>query len=291
MNKTKFSFEAIGTSWEIDINDPLSKKEENFLLSKIQERIKEFDLNYSRFKENSLVTKMSKEKGDYRMPSDADKMISLYKKIYDLTEAKVTPLIGQVLVDAGYDANYSLVPKELKKPLSWEETIEWNNPILQIKIPSLLDFGAGGKGYLVDIVSEIIEKEGAKSYTVDAGGDIRSRVSDNHPIKIGLENPRDKSEVLGVANILNQSICGSAGNRRKWGKFNHIINPETLNSPDEIEAVWVIADETMVADILTTAIIFTDLSTLLSSFHFEYLILWKDFSVTKSDGFNAELFS
>jgi thiamine biosynthesis lipoprotein len=288
---TQYKFDAIGTAWQIDIKDPLSKEKENFLLSKIMKRINTFDLDYSRFKGNSLVTKMSKEKGEYILPDDADKMISLYKKFYDLTRGLQTPLIGQVLVDAGYDANYSLVEKELKKPQSWEEVMEWKNPRLNMKVPSLLDFGAGGKGYLVDIISEIIEKEGIKSYTVDAGGDIRYRDEAGMPLRIGLENPNNTGEVLGVAHLVNKSICGSAGNRRKWGRFNHIINPETLSSPQEIEAVWVIAEETILADLLTTAIVFTDIEKLLANFHFDYLILWKDYSITKSDRFDAELFS
>ena len=292
MRNTKFEFEAIGTRWQIDIEDKLSKNEELVLLKRIKDRINIFDLDYSRFRNDSLVMKMSRESGEFTLPEDADKMISLYKKMFDVTEGVVTPLIGQVLVDAGYDAKYSLEQKKpLEKPLSWETVLDWKNPKLIIKSPALLDFGAGGKGYLVDIVSKIIEENGVSSYCVDAGGDMRHRSAQSEGLRVGLENPQDTTEVIGVVKVSNQSLCGSAGNRRIWGDFHHIINPQTLSSPREISAVWVTASDTITADILTTGLFFVSPETLLKHFEFEYLILYPDSSIKKSDGFDVELFT
>jgi thiamine biosynthesis lipoprotein len=287
MNMTKFEFEAIGTHWVIDIYKELSSEEESSLLSKIQKRIGEFDRAYSRFRADSLVTQMSEIPGEYILPDDADKMISLYKKMYDATGGLVTPLIGKVLVDAGYDAEYSLEEKTPTIPESWEKIMVWGNPKLTVLSPALLDFGAGGKGYLVDIVSEILESEGVTAYCVDAGGDMRQR---GDTLRVGLENPNNKEEAIGVANIQNQSLCGSAGNRRAWGKYHHIINPETLSSPKEILAVWVIADSTLLADLCTTGLYFVSPEALLRNFEFEYCILYSDYSTKKSSGFDAEVF-
>lgn len=288
---TKFEFQAIGTSWQIDIQDDLSQEAEVVLLQKINDRIADFDLNYSRFRADSLVTRMSKEKGQFELPSDADLMINLYKKIYEVTGGLVTPLIGQVLVDAGYDANYSLSPKHLSKPKKWEEVIIWNNPNLTLLEPAILDFGAAGKGYLVDIVCEVIEDFGVLSYCVDAGGDMHYKNTNGEMLRVGLEHPDDKTMVIGVVEILNQSLCGSAGNRRKWADFHHIINPDTLSSPKDILAVWTIADTTILADILTTGLFFVSPEILQEHFNFDYLIVYSDFSIKKSEGFNAEIFT
>lgn len=284
----KFEFEAIGTHWEIDIAKELSSEEEALLLSKIENRIAEFDLAYSRFKQESLVTRMSKEAGDFVMPEDADKMLTAYKKMYDVTGGLVTPLIGQVLVDSGYDEKYSFETKELSRPLSWDGVLEWNKPVLKIKKPALLDFGAGGKGYLVDIVGELLESNDISSYCVDAGGDMRQRGED---LKVGLEHPEDKESVIGAIKIKNQSMCGSAGNRRAWAGFHHVISPETLTSPKEILSVWTVAEDTLTADILTTGLFFVSPDVLLKHFNFEYLILRPDYSIEKSEGFDAEIFT
>ncbi len=286
----RYEFEAIGTSWIIDIKNNLSSQEEVILLNKIKERINIFDLNYSRFKENSLVTKMSKESGGYILPEDADKMISLYQKMFEISGGLVTPLIGQTLVEAGYDAKYSLEEKALSKVPLWNEVVKWESPKLTVSQPVLLDFGACGKGYLVDIVGELLEENKITSYCVDAGGDMRQRNNEGESLKVGLENPDDIEEVIGVVNILNQSLCGSAGNRRKWGKWNHIINPKTLSPSEEVLAVWCIAEDTITADLMTTGLSFVKPETLLGHFKFEYLILYSNHSISKSDGFNAEVF-
>lgn len=286
---TKFQFEAIGTHWGIDISKELSSQEEALLLEKIMSRIGEFDKTYSRFRKDSLVTEMSFKSGEYVLPVDADKMLSVYKKVYDVTGGKVTPLIGNALSGLGYDAEYSFQKKDLEKVLTWEESMDWNNPTLNIKIPTLLDFGAGGKGYLVDIVSELLESEGFDSYCVDAGGDMRQRGVNT--LKVGLEHPEDTTSVIGTVDIRNISLCGSAGNRRAWAEYNHIINPDTLSSPKNILAVWTLADSTLVADILTTALSFVPPEHLLKYFKFDYLIFYSDHTISKSEGFNADIFS
>lgn len=284
----RFSFEAIGTHWQIDIAKELSSKEEALLLEKIKNRINEFDKVYSRFREDSTVFEMSKKAGDYTLPSDADLLITTYKRVYDKTFGLVTPLIGQVLIDAGYDHKYSLVPKETRIPLKWEEVLEWNNPILKIKKPEMLDFGAGGKGYLVDIVSDLLINEGIGDFCVDAGGDMKVLGSE---LAVGLEHPNNKDLVIGQIKIKNKSLCGSAGNRRVWADYHHVINPETLKSPKNILAVWTLAETTLLADILTTAVYFLSPEILKNHFDFEYLVIRESGHLEKSDGFNAEIFT
>lgn len=287
---TKFEFEAIGTSWQIDIKEDLSKDREVSLLSKIKNRIDVFDKDYSRFRKDSLVTLISEKAGEYEMSGDFEKMISLYQKAYDLTSGLVTPLIGKVLVDSGYDSQYSLIKKDLTKPKKWRDVLEWNNPNLSMKEPALLDFGACGKGYLVDIVSEILEINGIESYCVDAGGDMRHRNPQGQSLRIGLEHPDDFEKVIGVLKLKNESLCGSSGNRRKWADMHHIINPETLESPKEISAVWAVSVDTILSDIVTTCLFFVSPEKIAEHFKFEYLIMYSDYSIKKSEGFDAELF-
>jgi thiamine biosynthesis lipoprotein len=286
---TRFEFKGIGTSWSIDIDEDLSPTKKEELFQKIKDRVEVFDKDYSRFREDSLVTKMSKESGEFTLPDDADLLVSSYRRFYDLTDGLLTPLIGQAISDLGYDANYSLKPGSAAPSPLWDEVMSWNKPKLSLKSPALLDFGAGGKGYLVDIISGILEKEGIESYCVDGSGDMRQR-SKIGPLQVGLENPLDEKQVIGTVNILNQSICGSAGNRRKWADYHHIINPKTLSSPKEISAVWAISPTTLLSDLLTTALFFIDPEKILPHFKFEYLMVYSDSSVRKSEGFSANLF-
>ena len=285
-----FNFPAIGTQWQIDLHTDISIEREAELFSAITKRIDEFDKTYSRFRKDSLVTQISKETGDYTFPEDSQKIFNLYHELYILTDGLFTPFVGQMLVDAGYDAEYSLVQKKpLENSPLWEQIMEFSYPHLRVKIPSLLDFGAGGKGYLVDIVATVIEGFGIFDYCIDAGGDIVHKGV--NPIRIGLENPQNFDQAVGVYSLANGSLCGSAGNRRVWGDFTHIINPATLSSPKNILAVWAYASTALLADSLATCLFFVGADRLAKVYDFEYLIIRDNHSIEKSKNFSAEIFT
>ncbi len=285
-----FRFEAIGTSWFIELYHVLSEAEHRELLQVILKRIDEFDKNYSRFRGDSLVTRMAKKAGTYALPTDAHLMLNMYRNLYESTDGLVTPLIGQVLSDAGYDAEYSLKSKKMSSPPSWDEVLKVGPSHLTLKQPALLDFGAAGKGYLVDIIGELLETRGFSSFCIDAGGDILYR----HPtarLDVGLEHPGDPSLAIGVAHLQNQALCGSAGNRRAWGEYHHIFNPKKLISVREIQAVWVVAESALLADGLATALFFAPAERLHKQYTFEYALVRADETLEHSTQFPAEFFN
>ncbi len=290
MSRVSFEFEAIGTHWKVDLDKP-----DNLELAEIETQIKNridiFDKVYSRFREDSLVTQISRASGVFTLPDDAEKLFKVYNDAYVATGGLVTPLIGNVISDAGYDAQYSLTPKNLNSPNSWEEILNYNHPILEVKKEVILDFGAAGKGYLVDIVGELLLDLGISNFFIDAGSDMLTMGEIAEEEHIGLEDPENLNQVIGIAQIKNQSLCASAGNRRKWDKYTHIINPKTLESPKDILATWVVAREAIIADMVATCLFFVKPEDLMSNFNFEHLILYSDRSVAKSNNFPAQLFT
>lgn len=286
-----FSFEAIGTHWTIEFFEPLKKELAAKLEEGIQKRIALFDKNYSRFRADSMVATMSKRPGIYSLPTDAKKLLDTYKTFYELTGGAMTPLAGQLLADAGYDSEYSFKSKPLSPPPAWNDVLDYDFPLLTLAQPVLLDFGAAGKGYLVDIICGLIKRAGISAYCVDGGGDISYRNPTGQVIDVGLEHPDQPDQVIGVAALLDQSICGSSGNRRAWGGFNHIIDPRSLESPRNIKALWVTAKTTLLADALSTALYFVPPASLLKRYNFEYALLFEDYSLEHSPGFKATIFS
>lgn len=281
----KFAFEAIGTQWEIEIGGNIAATQ---VLNSVKVRIEAFDKNYSRFRSDSLVTKMSLKAGEYILPDDAKPMLDLYRELYIITSGFMTPLIGQTLSDAGYDSSYSLKPGTLKKPPAWDECMIYDFPKLTIKQPVLLDFGAAGKGYLVDIIGGLLRANGCREFVINAGGDILHYGSAK--IDVALEHPLNFDEAVGIATIKNQALCGSAGNRRAWAGYNHIINPDSLESPRHLQAVWACTETTMLADALTTALYFCSPVELSKRYTFSYGIIGSDMSLKYSDNFPAKFF-
>lgn len=283
-----WEFEAIGTRWTIGILQSVTAKKFHELQEAITARIDAFDQAYSRFRSDSAVTEISRRAGTYDLPSDATPLLQFYRQLYDATAGAVTPLVGNLLADAGYDSNYSLQPGELTAPPAWDDVLRVNDSEITTTQPVLLDFGAAGKGYLVDLISGLISEHHIEYFYVDAGGDLR--VNTPETLRIGLEHPDDVSQVIGVAELRNQALCGSAGNRRAWAGFHHIMNPFTLQPVQMVKAVWVIADKALIADGLTTALFFVAPEAL-HAFSFEYLIINEHNQLRQSPGFPAQLFS
>jgi len=285
MQKHSLSFEAIGTSWQIETDVPMSPQ----LTQAIFKRIEAFDKTYSRFRADSLVSQIAKKEGIYTFPDDATQLFEFYKKIYDVTNGKVTPLIGGMLEKAGYDANYSFVESAQTRLPLWDEAFQWSGNILKVHTPVTLDVGAAGKGYLIDLVCGLLDGEGIASYVVDVSGDMRHKgMAEN---KVGLEDPYDPSRVIGAIDVLDKSICASATNRRTWGNgVHHIFDPDLMESTQEITATWVIADTAMAADGLATALFFVDPNVLRKQFNFEFLRVHRDGAIDYSPAFEGRLF-
>lgn len=283
-----FSFKGIGTQWEIEIYSPITSTQLEYLKDTIKTRVEQFEQTYSRFRPDSFINSTLMQTGVVKLPADAEKLFAMYQELYTATGGLFTPLIGQVLVEAGYDSEYSLVPKKLHTPPPWEETAEVSYPFINIKKSAAYDFGAAGKGHLIDIVSQIIIEQGFPEFCVDAGKDIL--LNSRKPIRVGLENPLNFKEAIGVVTLTKGSICASAGSRRSWSTYHHIINPRTLTSPNKILATWVIAPDALLADALSTCLFLVPSKKLMPYFSFEYLILYEDNSIEKSSSFSSEFF-
>ena len=286
-----FQFEAIGTHWQIELASLCSLSQEQEIYQLIRDRIERFEGVFSRFRPDSLVARIAQSAGVYEFPPEAELLFGLYRRLYQETNGSVTPLIGSVLVAAGYDATYSFQSKALTIPPSWDEVMNYHVPYLTTTQPVQLDFGAAGKGLLVDLIGELVEAQGIAAYTIDAGGDMRYREASIRPLRVGLEHPQDKEQVIGVVALPSvKSICGSAGNRRAWGRFHHVIDPHKLASPQHILAIWVIADTTILADGMTTKLFLSNREDVVGNNEYEYCILYQDFTVQTSPAFPAELF-
>ena len=285
MLKHSYQFEAFGTQWAIETDDEIQPT----LKDPVQNKIEAFDEVYSRFRNNSLVSQVAQKAGEYSFPSNAIKLFNFYKSLYDITGGKVTPLIGDMISRAGYDATYSLKAQPQKPIPTWDEVLHWDSSLLVTSQPVMLDIGAAGKGYMVDILATILDEHLITDYVIDASGDLRHKGTNEN--KVGLEHPFEPGKVIGVVDVLNRSLCASASNRRAWADgMHHIFDPDKMAPTQDIVATWVIADEAMVADGLATALFFVDATKLNETYNFEYARMFADGSVEYSSYFKGKLF-
>lgn len=292
MGDFRFGFDATGTRWEVDIQSSKSPSELNLLVDIVKARVESFEQTYSRFRPDSFISVASQKVGVHQLPDDAREMFLLYFELNKITHGLFTPLMGQILEDAGYDSAYSFTDKKTPIPApDLRQSLSYSYPKLTVRKPVKMDFGACGKGHVIDIIGKLLIDNNIFNFCIDAGGDLLYKNTSPKVLRVGLEDPRDLSQVIGVCNLATGSICGSSGNRRKWKRFHHIINPKTVTSPTAILSTWVVAESAMLADALATCLFFVEPADLSSHFSFEYLILMDDFSVNKSLNFPGETFN
>jgi len=132
MSAFRFEFDAIGTQWEIDTPVPLEAATRDHILNLVER----FDGVYSRFRHDSVVTRIAKARhgGRFTFPPDAVPMFDLYDQLHASTDGAVDPLVGRDLELLGYDADYSLTPDE-GTMASWaEHRPVWRRDVMQCAI-------------------------------------------------------------------------------------------------------------------------------------------------------------
>jgi FAD:protein FMN transferase len=182
----------------------------------ILKRIDDFERTYSRFRDDSLVAHIAAahEGGRFVFPEDSTVLFDLYDRLYEATGGgAVDPLVGRRLELLGYDRMYSLIPapaavreaEALARP-KWSSDFIRDGTTVITHAPLVIDVGAAGKGYLVDLVSEVLQTARVTDHLIDGSGDLRH--SGQPPIRIGLEHPFDPTLVIGVSNLRDAARLG-----------------------------------------------------------------------------------
>ena len=279
-------FEAIGTDWRVETAEPLGVD----VAAAVAHRIEIFDRTWSRFRADSLVTRIAETPGTWTFPPDAPALFALYRELYEATDGAVNPLVGRSLERLGYDAAYSLRPSGAAAPApAWDDAISWNGESLATIAPVVLDVGAAGKGYLVDLVGDVLRSYGVDDFVVDASGDIVHAGAGE--TRIALEHPLDSSKAIGVVALSNGALCASASNRRAWGTgLHHVVDATTGLPTSSVIATWVVAQTGLVADGLATGLFFAPAERFAALDDFQWVRMFSTGRVEHSAQFDGELF-
>lgn len=284
---SSFSFEGIGTQWDIATQDPLTPEVQGHLLS----TVKDYDRTYSRFRADSAVSALAREAGTVVLPAHAVALQGVYASLYRLTDGAMTPLVGGSLERLGYDSSYTLAPHGAPAPASrWEDVLEWTGTNLGALEPLVFDIGAAGKGQLVDLLGDVLRSAGHREFLVDGSGDMLHAGS--RPVTVALEHPYDARQAIGTVELQNGALCASASNRRVWGDgLHHVLDGRTGRPIQTTVATWTRASTALVADALATALFMAEPARLESGFEFSWLRVSSDGTFSRSRDFEGKLFT
>lgn len=283
---TRWSFSAIGTAWEIQTATPLPAA----IRESVRDLIDAFDRDWSRFREDSLVTTLARGGGAVPTPPDAAAMLDAYAELSAATAGAVNPLVGDALAGRGYDPGYGFIDHGARPaPGDWTSRLEWSGGRLGLSSPAMIDVGALGKGRLVDRVLAEIAPWVDGRVVVDASGDLAVR---GGPERVGLEHPYDPRRAIGVWEVTDAALCASAINRRAWGDgLHHVLDARTGQPVRTVAATWALAADAMTADAVATALFFEGGPELAHRWAVHWVRMTTDGRVEWSPDCKAELFT
>jgi thiamine biosynthesis lipoprotein len=182
----------MGCEWQLTVWDELPAREITRLGQQATGLAEEFEQALSRFRPDSRLNQLAGQTGEFAVPEDFTDILEWYFLLYGPSEKRLNPLIGQTMADIGYDATYSLTAKpEIGRAPDLTSAVEILEPgRIRIKQPVQFDFGALGKGFFVDKLTDWLATQGCRRFLVNGSGDIRY-VTDGPPLKVGLEDPAD----------------------------------------------------------------------------------------------------
>lgn len=336
---------ALGTGIIISSSKPIPQH----VQKRIRAFVDEYESVLSRFRADSLVSRMAcaDDGGDFEFPEWAGPLFTLYSEFYAATHGAFDACIGADLLALGYNNSVQFVPKSAASASddsdSWSNyrralPVTWGNisrdcgsATLRTNQPVQLDFGAAGKGYFVDLVTQIIKEELSGDspsnsdsradfdFLVNAGGDMRACFSEeNNQIKVALENPFDTTQAVAVASIASGALCASSSARRRWkvkdtsylgkdasGFESNLIATHLINALDGIPACDLCASwayvpsktcdfPTAYADALATALFVSqenNLQKIVQTTSAEFAVMLTKHALRKTRAFPAHFFA
>ena len=159
-------YQALGTVWYIELFEQLPSDRLEVLRNDVIQEIISFENKYSRFKSDSLLSLLNKNR---TLPYDEDLalMISLAKDAHTKSDGIFDIFIKHKLEQKGYGGTGDILQgvEEKSTAHSSEETIILTGT-------QSIDLGGIGKGFLIDKISRYAQSQGVKEFIVNGGGDM-----------------------------------------------------------------------------------------------------------------------
>jgi len=224
------TFQALGTQWWVEIFDEKEVKTLEGACGALEGFAAEFETQYSRFKTDSLISTLNRERKLDQPNEECRALLNYGKTLYLRSNTHFNLLTGHILEARGYDATYSFKVKE-------PEMVTPGNPITDLLISAdkiillqgNVDLGGFGKGYLIDELAKLLREEFSLQYfLINGGGDMFATSNHDTPIEILLEHPTKPKEFIYKTNLLHQGFAASSPFKRSWHSGNktytHIVS-------------------------------------------------------------------
>lgn len=201
---------------------------------------------------------------DAEVSVDLWKVIKKARDVYTLTGGAFDPTIAPFLKERGFYEGLEpelmgRIPEAVQR-LGMREHVELETSSRRVILGqgAWLDLSGIAKGYVVDRISDFLERRGIDDHIVNAGGDMYCGMrASGRPMRIGLRKPAE-GEILLVIGISGKALATSGDYEKvvlndDGTMASHIFDPLSLRSLEKGPSSFtVIAHDCMTADALAT---------------------------------------
>lgn len=275
-SKPAFPFEmsgqTMGTSYNIKTSVLPDGVQVDRLQSDIHQLLEGINDQMSTYRPQSELSLFNNSDSSDWQPVSQDLYTVLFeaKRISHLTEGAFDITVGPLvnLWGFGPDPLTSEPPsneaiQQALQRVGYQRLLLKSDPlsIKKTQTDLYLDLSSIAKGYGVDKVGLLLEKEGINDYLVEIGGELRlrGRKPDGNLWRIAIEKPASELRMIQKIVPISDVSVATSGDYRNFFEadgvsFSHTIDPRTGRPIDHsLASVTVLSDTAMEADAWATA--------------------------------------
>ncbi len=226
-----------------------------------------FEAKYSRYRADSLLSRINAEagRGWVEIDAETERYLDLCGSLHFMTRGALDPTSGPLLRLWNYQAPQSAWPTDeevetARRLVGWAKVERRAGQVRLPLVGMALDFGGWGKEWAVDAAWQLAAKHGLNSVLVDFGHDLRagSPPPGKPAWHVGIEDP-DLPGTARTSLAVWQKGVASSGDYLRFGaiggrRFGHIVDPRTGRPvTNGCRQVTVLAASCLQAGVLSTA--------------------------------------
>ncbi|MDY4010202.1 MAG: FAD:protein FMN transferase [Fusobacterium gastrosuis] len=308
MQKYEDSRFLFGTYIKIIIYDE-SLDKAKLASEKAFQEIERIDSKFNSKYEGSIIDMLNKSsKKEVNLDAEGTEIFNEVEKMYILSNKKYDITIGPLLklwgfTDEMIDSLTLKVPKKeeiefTKHFIGYDKVKKINNKLIIESPVKEIDTGSFLKGYALSQAKKLLLKEGIKSafITSISSIDLIGSKPLDKPWKIGLQNPENPSELLGIVALKNKAL-GVSGDYQTYVEidgemYHHIIDKESGYPIRDKKMVAVVCNDAFLADLYSTTFFLMSIDKVMeyveSQKDLEVMIVDKDMNIVTSKNFEIE---
>lgn len=260
----RFGFRAMGSPCELSLYGA-SRETVAPIADACAREIARLECKYSRFRDDSLATRINRSAGDPRglvVDDETAALLDFAATAHRESQGRFDPTSGVLRRVWDFKSGKLPEPAAISHTLEcvgWSK-LRWERPRLILPIPGMqLDWGGFVKEYAADRVAELARSLGVTAGIIDLGGDLAvvGPHPDGSPWLVGIRHPRSPKRAMARI-ALGAGGLATSGDYERFMivdgvRYSHLLDPRTGQSFRAGPAcVSVTGDHCLVAGVTAT---------------------------------------